>query len=132
MSCETSSKPPVCSSSVVGRTAKGTIYVYVVAKVIFSISSPLPEIIDTTCLMSAVNVNHVLRILPPCGRTILAIMTTDIYVFYFLTTMCSQESHDVKIYEFSSDVINIVNTMGWKAAGRSPVSGLVTKVIHHA
>ena len=35
-------------------------------------------------------------------------------------------------YEFFSDVINIVNAMGWKTAGRSPVGGMGAKVIHHA
>ena len=71
-------------------------------------------------------------ILPPRHITIIALMTTNIHIFYFLTNVTSYKINDVKVYKFSSDVINIVNAMGGKAAGCSPVSGLGTKVIHRA
>ena len=132
-SCGASSKPPVCRIIVAGRTAKGTIYCVIIAKIIFILYWPLASIETFAYGGAAVSVQIIIMIfLPPRQITITALMATGIHIFHSLTNIASQKFYDVEIYEFSSDVINIVNTMGWKAAGRSPVSGLGTKVIHHA
>ena len=83
--------------------------------------------------MAAISVEKpTLTTLPPGKVAITASMTTDIHIFHSFTNSISKKIYDVKIYEFSSDVFNIVDAMGWKTAGRSPVGGLGAKVIHHA
>ena len=100
-------------------------------KIIFAVNCVFCRI-ETTSDIVAVSVEEICTVLPPGQTTVTTLMATDIHIFHFLTNMYSQKIYDVKIYEFSSDVINMVNTLGWKAAGRSLVSGLVTKVNHHA
>ena len=131
-SCEAFSKPPVCCSGVVSSTAKGRIYVFIMAKIIFFICG-IRRSIELTNLMIAGNMEKIFYfiLIPWCG-TIAALMTTDIHIFYCLAITGSHKIYDVQIREFSSDVIAIVDTMCWKAAGRSPVGGLGTKIVHHA
>ena len=131
MLCDISTKPPVCCRTCVGCTAKIWIYSNIEAKIIFAMNSPLRCII-TAKTTRTIRVKTIARCLPPRQITITALMATNIHIFYSLAITRSYKIYDVKIYKFSSDVINIVNAMGRKTAGRAPVSGLGTKVIHHA
>lgn len=129
MLCDISTKPPVCCRTCVGSTAEIWIYVDIVTKMI---SVPTCRWIVTARTIRTISVKKITTVLPPRQTAITTLMATNIHVFYSLANMRSYKIYDVKIYKFSSDVINIVNAMGRKTAGRAPVSGLGTKVIHHA
>ena len=49
-------------------------------------------------------------------------MATDVYVFHFLALTATLKSHDVKVGKICSDVVGVVDFVGWKTAGYPPVS----------
>ena len=123
-------KPPLSCCLVVCSAAEVWIDTARKAKVVFATDSTCdrykPTSLTTTVNMQGISVNS----LPPscCGMD--SHVATDVYILHLLASSISNEGHDVEGFEVPSDVVPVVNSVGWIAASRPPVCRVAFDGLH--